>query len=150
MNPISTKRLLSLSSGFLLTFLAGQVALADDSEIFLGNSSTAAAPNILFILDTSGSMDSDVKYQTPYDPSVTYPGSCDTGQIYFASNNDNIPNSCGNTSSFAKGYLKCVSAADGLSGPGFYSDQFVQWRKRNSNYSWSTSLGSSNRYEVAC
>lgn len=45
---------------FLLTFLTGSVH-ADDTEIFFsGASSAAVRPNVLLILDTSGSMDTSV------------------------------------------------------------------------------------------
>ncbi len=42
---------------FLMSTMAGFSAQADDTEIFFGGASNAAVrPNILFILDTSGSM----------------------------------------------------------------------------------------------
>jgi len=48
--------------GFCYTLLAAGPAMADDTEIFFGNTadSTATRPNVLFILDTSGSMGTEV------------------------------------------------------------------------------------------
>jgi type IV pilus assembly protein PilY1 len=50
-----SSKLVCLSVCTALTALGG-TALADDTEVFFGNSTTATGPNILLILDTSGSM----------------------------------------------------------------------------------------------
>jgi hypothetical protein len=60
-------------------------ALADDTEIFF-NQAGGLRPNILFIIDTSGSMNSLVTLpRSPYDASRTYDGSCSTGRLYWIS-----------------------------------------------------------------
>ncbi|TLZ55794.1 MAG: hypothetical protein E6K22_03280, partial [Gammaproteobacteria bacterium] len=42
-------------------------------------------------------------------------------------------------------------AVNSLIDPGFYTDQFVQWKFKNPKYSWTNSIVSgANRYEVAC
>ncbi|WP_455210277.1 PilC/PilY family type IV pilus protein [Kaarinaea lacus] len=47
--------------GFCYTLSAGFPALADDTEIFFGNTTNSTKlPNVLFILDTSGSMKTEV------------------------------------------------------------------------------------------
>src|SRR5690606_5517600 len=58
------------------------VVHADDTEIYLGepNVSESAKPNILFIIDTSTSMDEVV---TTYVPSHTYNGPYRTDRIYW-------------------------------------------------------------------
>ena len=64
--------------------LGSQPTLADDSEVFTSSAFTtgdSARPNVLFIMDTSGSMDSEV---TVYDPAMTYTGTCDAGYVYWA------------------------------------------------------------------
>lgn len=43
----------------LLCALFSGATYADDTEIYVGNSNTAANPNVVFIFDTSGSMDYD-------------------------------------------------------------------------------------------
>src|SRR5256885_12238187 len=44
------------------------------------------------------------------------------------------------SSSFSTSYQKCQSAVNSLVDPGFYTDQFVQWRNKNSKYFWDNTL----------
>ncbi len=160
MNSFMTKRGRSLLVGLLLVLLSG-TALADDSEIFSGASATGVAPNILLILDTSGSMASQVTTQASYDPTQTYTGSCTANNTYI-STSSGTPSDCSGLASITPTYQKCQAAVDSLAygsgagGPGFYTDQFVQWRKSGSGssatYSWSTQLRavSSTRFDIAC
>jgi hypothetical protein len=64
-------RILSVTVG-CLAFLAGAPAQADDSEVFTSAAILApgAKPNVLFIIDTSGSMDTKVNV---FNPAKTYP-----------------------------------------------------------------------------
>ena len=84
--PIS--RILCTLAG-LAAVLGAQPTLADDSEVFTSSTFTTgvgARPNVLFIMDTSGSMDSEV---TVYDPTKTYTGSCDAATSTGATANSN-------------------------------------------------------------
>ncbi|MCH8002527.1 MAG: hypothetical protein IIA34_12820, partial [Proteobacteria bacterium] len=73
-------RTLATVAGLMAVLGTAPGAYADDTELFrtqiseldLGNIN--AAPNILFILDTSGSMDADVLTQELWDPDVTWDG----------------------------------------------------------------------------
>jgi len=49
-------------------------AVADDIEIYTTATTSTATmqPNVLFLLDTSGSMDNPINTRPPYDPSVDY------------------------------------------------------------------------------
>ena len=59
MSPLHHSLLKTL--GFALcTVFVGLPALADDTEIYKSNASAGARPNVLFIMDTSGSMDGTV------------------------------------------------------------------------------------------
>ena len=58
------------------------VVRADDTEIFTGGEINVP-PNVLIILDTSGSMKDKITTQTDYDPDVTYGGTCDSDGIYY-------------------------------------------------------------------
>jgi len=107
-------------------------ALADDSEIFTGaaNVVTAQRPNILFIMDTSGSMDTDVVTQVPFNPATTYPGSCDPNRVYFVqgSNSNNPPN-CTSSNSFPRVAFKCDAGVQAMAAAGYYiADRAAQWR----------------------
>ncbi|MDP7660598.1 MAG: hypothetical protein QF789_05160, partial [Gammaproteobacteria bacterium] len=60
--------------------------LADDVEIFVNTGDqeiSCAAPNILFIIDTSASMDTKVFTQAPWDPTENYSGCFDSSRIYY-------------------------------------------------------------------
>jgi hypothetical protein len=80
-------RLTLRSAALLLALLITLPAFADDTEIFRSTAASAGAqPNVLFIMDTSGSMDSLVTSpRPPYDPTQTYTGSCDSANIYYIS-----------------------------------------------------------------
>ena len=151
MSQIFKPRRQSLIAAALAVIVCGGSALADDSEIFTGSSSAGAQPNILLILDTSGSMTSPVTTQTPYDPSTTYAGSCSSTLVYFQASGGSAPTGCSGLSSFSTTYQKCQSAVNSLSNPGFYTDQFLQWKFTSPKYFWTNTIASSaNRYEVAC
>src|SRR5882762_9639906 len=151
MSQILKPRWQSLIAATLAVVVCGRSALADDSEIFTGSSSAGAQPNILFILDTSGSMASPVTTQAAYNPATTYAGSCSTAQVYFQASGGSTPSGCSGLSSFSTTYQTCQAAVNSLVDPGFYTDQFVQWRNKNSKYFWTNTLsGNAGRYEVAC
>src|SRR5882724_8009180 len=151
MSQILKPRWQSLIAATLAVVVCGRSALADDSEIFTGSSSAGAQPNILFILDTSGSMASQVTTQAAYDPVKTYAGACSTAQVYFQASGGSTPSGCSGLSSFSTTYQKCQAAVNSLIDPGFYTDQFVQWRNKNSKYFWDNTLsGNAGRYEVTC
>ena len=68
---------------------------ADDTEIYLGEPTQTSAesrPNILFVMDTSGSMDTAVDTQTTYDPAVTYTGDCTPDRVYWKAKGATFPN----------------------------------------------------------
>lgn len=85
MITFNTKIRLALLT-FVIAALTSLPLWSDDTEIYLGDIdfSTDIRPNVLFIIDTSGSMDTDVVSTTPsYDPTQTYSGSCDASRIYW-------------------------------------------------------------------
>lgn len=51
----------------LLCALFSSAIYADDTEIYVGNSNTAANPNVVFVFDTSGSMDGETDECKEYD-----------------------------------------------------------------------------------
>jgi len=151
MSLILKPRWQSLIAASLFVIVCGRSALADDSEIFTGSSSSGSQPNILLILDTSGSMASTVTTQTPFNPTTTYAGACSSTLVYFQASGGSAPTGCIGMSSFSTGYQKCQSAVNSLIDPGFYTDQFLQWKFKSPKYSWANTIVSgANRYEVAC
>ncbi len=124
-------RFLHFAGAAVLTALAC-AASADDTEIFTGagNAVTAQKPNILFIIDTSGSMSTDVVTQVPFNPATTYGGSCDPTLLYFADGTDanNIPK-CNNANSFPLAAFKCAAGASSMATGGYYvADRAARWR----------------------
>src|SRR5688572_8987680 len=86
-------RVRNLSVGAIVTLLVTAPALADDTEIYRSQAVLKGTrPNVLFIMDTSGSMDTDVEQTVPaYDPAKKYDGSCTDTYIYFSENSNTVP-----------------------------------------------------------
>ena len=129
MNPFSNKSI-AFSAGLAWTLLAGVAANADDTELFVGNAAAAAQakPNILLILDDSGSMGANVLTQNNYDPAIAYPGTCSTSRVYFSTSAS--PPSCGtNYYYFNLTALMCRRALDAFAAPlgGTYTDNMAQY-----------------------
>jgi len=128
-------RLAALAGGIALAVFCGSPALADDTEIFVGQQN-GARPNILFILDTSGSMQSDVSTQPPYNPGVTYNGSCAAGRIYWRKGGGNPPD-CSDDRWFNASQLACNAAVQGINLTGRYLAQRAgQWNAGSNRWDW--------------
>ena len=117
-----------MGAGLLLALTAGSPVLADDTELLLVTPDNGSKPNMLFILDTSGSMGDEVLTQEPYDHTQAYPGACDNDGIYWS--DVDITPDCNTTTQFVpKSAFKCVAAGGQLMGIGSYSDTMVQHRE---------------------
>src|SRR4029079_9553316 len=90
MKPVS--RILSALIGCMAVML-GAPAHADDSEVFTNAAFLAKGvqPNVLFIIDTSGSMTTKVNV---WDPAKAYTGACPAGRIYWQTANTKVPPPC--------------------------------------------------------
>ena len=130
MNMTAT-RLLKFATASALLAIAG-AAHADDTEIFtgVGNVVSSQRPNILFVIDTSGSMNTNVITQVPFNPATTYAGSCSSSRIYFVQgSNSSNPPSCTNTNSVPLVAFKCNAALQAFTTAGYYvADRAAQWR----------------------
>ena len=127
----SISRLIHFASAAALTAVSC-AATADEAEIFvgLGNAVTAERPNILFIIDTSGSMTTNVTTQVPFNPSTVYAGTCLADRVYFESGTDaSDPPSCTNGNSVPLAAFKCQTALDQMAIFGSYvATPAAQWR----------------------
>ncbi|WP_309045738.1 pilus assembly protein [Marinobacter sediminicola] len=89
---IQVSRVATFLCGFILSF-GSTTSLADDTEIFFNTQNTTSIrPNLLFILDNSGSMDAEVTVNVPvdpvYNPAKTYPGAgFDSDFVYYKQDN---------------------------------------------------------------
>lgn len=138
-----THRLGSLACGLLLGLIA-LPATADDTEIFIASqdpSITGAKPNILFIIDNSGSMDSTVTTQEAWNPSTTFSGCYNANRLYFSTNSSRP--GCGSSNYIEKTANYCDASKNALASVGSYSDRMLAWR--SSNRSWVALSGGSNR-----
>ncbi len=132
---LSSRRIGAVCTGALVAFLAGAPAVADDVELLLSTPSSAAAkPNILFIIDSSGSMTTVEKSQEPYDGSIDYDGPCRSDMYYWATNS-NIP-SCGDQYRIYKSAFVCESGIAQARAAGSYTDTMAMYRKRKGSWRW--------------
>jgi type IV pilus assembly protein PilY1 len=111
-------------------FAAGPVN-ADDTELFLGQVDPVdgAQPNILFILDTSGSMGGEVVTKIPYNSELEYQAGCPDDRIYWREGPGDPP-ACDSDNWFSRGALECDSARLAFESSGVYTDRAAQY---NSN-----------------
>lgn len=120
--------------------LAFGVARADDTEIFVATPPTTikTSPNILFVIDTSGSMDTKVTTQPTYDSATTYSGNCPAGRIYWQSDG-NTPK-CSGDNFVSDANFVCQSARNALNTIGFKTQgPAAQWDDRDkkpSKHKW--------------
>jgi type IV pilus assembly protein PilY1 len=134
MNTVSEERLMRLRlprlpgfcAGVALALFCGTPAMADDTEIFVGSQGDIR-PNILFILDTSGSMDATVATQEEYDPATTYSGNCDPSRVYWRRDTGD-PLACDQGQWFDADQLKCNAAVEAFADAGnFVASRAAQW-----------------------
>ncbi len=107
------RRLTTLVAAAVLTAATGSAAWADDIEIYQSQAGATpgSQPNVLFIVDTSGSMDSTVIRvdRAPYDPKGNYgPGPCQSDRIYFTTGSN--PPSCGTNNWFSRNNNTCAAS----------------------------------------
>ncbi len=117
------------AAGFAWATLSGAPAFADDTELFVGTSSPGAMgtqPNVLFVLDTSGSMADSIETQPPYDPATTYPGSCAQARIYWRNNTGRPPN-CDTTQYVDDAHFVCDAARQTFAAGTTYTGIAAQW-----------------------
>ena len=102
------------------------MAFADDTELFIANADpqvTGAQPNILFIMDTSGSMTSKVLTQVDWDPNTTFSGCFRSDALYFSTTGTQP--SCGSDNYVLKTYNRCAAMTHPRASFGRYDDNFL-------------------------
>lgn len=112
---------------------------ADDRDIYFSADSTGTTetrPNIMFVIDNSGSMGGNVDTAPSYNNSVIYPGSYTNSNYYYKSNN--------NWYYFNKSKLSCSSITNTINSTGQYIGRIKQ---SSGNYYCSTSNRDS-KYEL--
>src|SRR5688572_28841323 len=147
---LTSKKLWSFVAGGLWAALSGAPALADDVELFVGSafSSNQARPNILFILDDSGSMANEVYTQVPYDPAGTYTGDCNVNRVYWTTATS-VPSCNNNNQNFNLTALHCKRAIDAFTTGGSFQDVMASYDS-GSQKRWETLNSGSTTRPVEC
>ncbi|MDH3712633.1 MAG: PilC/PilY family type IV pilus protein [Gammaproteobacteria bacterium] len=127
----------AILTGAVLSLLVSTPVYADDTEIYVGGSAVSAvAPNVLFAVDTSGSMGSTVVTQGAYNPATDYstlPTSCaefTNDRIYWSPGSVNT--SCTSAQWFSTTYMRCDAST--IATTGFYQDRLARYH----NDAWRT------------
>lgn len=109
---------------------------ADDTEIYTGgNLVSTVKPNIVFIIDTSGSMNTDVTMTSgTYDPATTYAGDCNVNRIYWSSSGK--PPDCDTSHYIAKTSFVCAAATSGLDNSGYYTGRAARYNVKSGTDEW--------------
>ena len=129
------RSLATLTAAAAVVMLASAPAGADDTELFVGAAVAAAPsrPNILFVMDTSGSMDTNVTTQVSFNPADTYSGSCRTDRVYW-SNNSTVPN-CSTDRYVNASVFTCNAAQPNLASAGIaYVTKAARWRSSRNRW----------------
>ncbi|GJL83063.1 MAG: type IV pili system adhesin PilY [marine bacterium B5-7] len=116
--------------------LFSHASMATDTEIY--KSINTVNPNLLFILDTSGSMAGNVvvstyEYQTDYSSL----GNCDP-DFYYWSDDSSDPPDCDTTDQkIPKAEFACNAGLESINGStGFYTDDFMGWYTGGTDDRW--------------
>jgi type IV pilus assembly protein PilY1 len=125
---LSKSRMTWLGLGAFWALASSVPAIADDTELFIGTSlSSQAAPNIMFVIDNSGSMGTLVLTQDSYNGATTYPSAgCDATRIYWRTGVGSPPD-CGTDRWFNATALRCDRAAQAFLTAGYYTDNMAQY-----------------------
>lgn len=139
---MGTVRNLALLVGALLFVCAS--SYADDTDIYLTPSAVSRddSPNVLLILDNSGSMQDQVQTATPYNSATTYTyagtgTAFDTTKIYWVdtSKGQTQPTSADSYPGqyFSTTNNRCSTSTTPLNNNGYYTDKAASW---NSSTGW--------------
>jgi type IV pilus assembly protein PilY1 len=142
---------------------AATPAIAEDIEIYTTANLGAAViqPNVVFVVDSSGSMGDTLSVPTAYDYTQTYTGCYDASMIYYTSSGS-MP-ACLSKDKFLKTSNKCdaslnlydkgaiINPIGPLEEHGFYADQIAQYNsKRDIWQGMSTKNAAEQAYLVEC
>lgn len=119
-----------MSASCAVALLTGMPAVADDTELLLINPDPTQnpKPNVMFILDSSGSMTTQQTTIEPYDGAVVYGGACDSNRIYWTDVDVTPVCDATNTKYVEQSSFHCDYASQQIFGIGSFTNTMVQWR----------------------
>ena len=119
--------------GLTLAIVSGAPALADDTELLLvaPPDPSQLKPNVMFILDTSGSMTTVQETGQPFDPNLDYSafGTCDRDTLYYSDGSTTPVCDAANDRFIAKSSWHCADSAIQIAGVGAYTGVLVQYHE---------------------
>ncbi len=129
-----------MSVGLLLALTCAAPVVADDTELLLvnPNADTQTTPNVLLIIDSSGSMRTEEETREVYNYTLPYVGSlmpCDPNYLYWTQYK-NVRPSCdpANTQRILKTSYVCAAGRKQLQGIGIYRNTMAQFRAGGSGF----------------
>jgi type IV pilus assembly protein PilY1 len=147
----------SILIGLALTTVCTSPVRADDSEVFTSTAylvQNAVRPNILFIVDTSGSMDTG---EPNYNPALTYTGPCRANAFYYKrytrGNPDDTPPNCLTNPDSA--YInatsnRCAASKSTINSAGVYTGKMQQFNPGSPNGTWKNFTDGKPDWKVEC
>jgi type IV pilus assembly protein PilY1 len=146
-----TSKLFSAAFTCFVLFASAPPSFADDSEIFTNSAFVGGTvrPNVLFIIDTSGSMDTAVN---TYDPSGDYSagGVCDPTRIYWSTSNNATPPDCRTSNNWVSvSNNRCRAAFSGMTTSGWWNGR-TQMLITGSNPTYWGNLVSNRDRKLEC
>ena len=156
-------RFRAMAAGLVFAAFIAAPAIAEDIEIYTtaNLNSTAIQPNVMFIMDSSGSMTTTLSVPVPYDYTQTYVGCYDPTMLYYTAGGGIPP--CGSKDIFLKASNKCDASVNlydkgviidplgPLEKHGFYADQLAQYNSnKNIWQSLTTNNAAQQAYLVEC
>ncbi len=150
---IKTSPLLTFAVSAAFGAALAQPAMAADIETLVGQVSDFAGPNVTIIIDTSGSMTSDVLIDSdaaPYDPGTDYIGPYDVyensgipNRLFFTAPDPdslNFPdeNDVNSDDWIAPSAFDCANGQAALLSAGVYTDRFAQFIVTGTQGNWVT------------
>ncbi len=147
-------RLNAFSLGLILSLGISVPVQADDTEIYRVDSNAVAdsQPNILFILDTSGSMNTLVNTAPAYNPSTVYAGACDTSKTFFrAGSGGSLPDCTTSQEWFLNVNNHCDWSTSALGATGIATTTFAQYDEATTFWGpLGTAVIARDTYAVEC
>jgi type IV pilus assembly protein PilY1 len=118
--------------GLTLALVSGTPALADDTELLLLSPTDPSQlkPNVMFILDTSGSMTTVQTTGQPYNATSDYSafGTCDRDKLYYNDGSSTPVCDPGNTMYIDKDSFHCADSVIQMTDVGAYTGILAQYR----------------------
>ncbi|MBI5449918.1 MAG: hypothetical protein HY940_01025 [Gammaproteobacteria bacterium] len=154
------KRFINACAGGTLAIMISAPAWADDTEIYMGtNNLSTVLPNIVFIIDTSGSMSTMVDVVNGiFDPNQIYDGVCDPAKIYWQSTtagSSTTPPSCASNNQWfdaSKNFCldSSVNLGDQPHSTGVYVGRLARYGANKKNFTWQNLSSSVHTDSVEC